>query len=313
MSDKRWSINIFKSKDRNIILICIGIAFILWLTTKLSKDYIQEYRFDLNFELPQNEAFVSAPPDRMRASLSGQGWELLQASFKRKFKQLPVIVTHTDISRSDLIQALYEHIGDHDVQVREVSLEFFQLDTDIKQQKSVPVIYQSQVTAAEGFILVDSLRMTPDHVTVVGPASVLETISYVTIDVGTLGELEANTTRKLAIADLPPFIEADPEEIEVSASVDETIAVAVRVPVRISGGAPGTQIDPDHIDIRVTTGKTIASQVNASTVKAFVDLSSHKGLEIAQIHVELPPNAYNPEYTPVYVAVRVDSSQLNNN
>ena len=162
MSEKQTWIQRFRGiRDRNAILICIGIALIFWLTNALSESYTHDYTFNLDYQLQDNVSFVSPPRKTMEARIAGQGWELLKASFKRRFREVPLQVVRPEITRSDLIAAIYEHLSDYDVVVREVNIDVMNLDINMVVSRSVPVNFDMKATCAEGYVFVDSLHCVP--------------------------------------------------------------------------------------------------------------------------------------------------------
>ncbi|MDX1408274.1 MAG: hypothetical protein R3330_09075, partial [Saprospiraceae bacterium] len=183
MSEQKqsWIQRFIRSKDRNVVLICIGIALVLWLTTKLSRDYIQDYSFEITYDLPDNMSFSTAPQQKFTAQLAGQGWALLGASMHRGFSHVHVPVRGSDITRTDLVQALYQHLGDAEVQVREVNADVIRLNTDLKVQKSIPFVYNGGVRFEEGYRIRDSIIIEPSMAVITGPASLCDEIDNIQV------------------------------------------------------------------------------------------------------------------------------------
>ena len=192
MSEKTsWFRRILGMKDRNVILICVGIAIVFWLTNALSENYTHDYTFTLNYQLQENVSFTSPPREKINARISGRGWQLLQMSFKRRFRYLPVQVVRSEITRSDLIAAIYEHLSGYDVVVREVNVDVMTLDINIIMSREIAVVCKQVAIAADGYVLIDSLHPEPAVVTATGPAPLIERLQSIevnTVELEPVGE-----------------------------------------------------------------------------------------------------------------------------
>ena len=183
MSSEKRSVfrKFLENKDRNAIIICVFIAFVFWLTNALSEDYTHDYEFEVDYQLQENVSFASAPRTDIEARLSGQGWELLKATIRRRFRRLPVTVVSPEVTRTDLISALYEHLTDYEITVREVNADIINLDINMVITRQVPIVFPQRAQCAEGYVLTDSLPPEPAVVTVTGPSSLIERLAPITV------------------------------------------------------------------------------------------------------------------------------------
>ena len=65
-------------KDRAILMTCIGIAFVFWVLVKLSQPYTSECEILLDYDLPEDKVLRETPPEKITATLKGNGWDLFR-------------------------------------------------------------------------------------------------------------------------------------------------------------------------------------------------------------------------------------------
>ena len=224
LNKKPWYKKLFENKDRNVYLTCLGVALLFWFTKALSEEYVHDYRFTIDYQLPENVNFVEPARQHVEARLSGQGWELFKASLRRHFSHIPVPVVRDAVTRTEIITAIYTHLSDYDIAVREVDADVINLQTDIVIDRAVPVILNATVQLAEGFMYTDSVQITPSQIVVSGPASLVEGLENILTE--ELESIELSSDFEVQLDLLFPeseYLTFTPEEVTVTAGVDEEL------------------------------------------------------------------------------------------
>ncbi|MDX1476741.1 MAG: hypothetical protein R3301_03510 [Saprospiraceae bacterium] len=313
MSDRkeRWYQKLIRSKNRNVVLICIGIALILWLITKLSEDYIHDYTFHIVYDLPENLSFSAAPQKTFGAQLAGQGWDLLSVSMHRGFSRVQVPVRNQDITRTDLVQALYQHLGDAEIQVREVNVDVIRLSTDLKVQKSVPFVYTGGVRFEEGYQIRDSILVEPAMAIVTGPASICDDIEYVQVPSQDFPTLQSDFRKSVSVASPSPFVELQQTQVDVIVQADQEIRLEFAVPLEIDADSMSLAAQPSAVTIRCTIGSSKQGTTHPGLFRAVVHtdadciVNGRCPVEIA----DSPVYARSISMQPSYVRVVPDSTK----
>jgi len=280
MSEKQtWIQRLTGIRDRNAILICIGIALIFWLTNALSESYTHDYTFNLDYKLQDNVSFVSPPRKKMEARIVGQGWELLKASFKRKFRVVPLQVVRPEITRSDLIAAIYEHLSDYDVVVREVNIDVMNLDINMVVTRSVPINLDFNASCADGYVFLDSLHCVPAEVTVTGPASLIERMSPIRVQQVELSPLKADLdqTVPLVIAE-QQYVRIEPRSVKLEASVEKEVKVTTSIPIEVIGDTTSVGLTRKTANLTYTLGKSKQNNPELSNIRIIAKI----GPEVVQ-------------------------------
>ena len=82
----RDDIKKFLKTDRAILMICISIAFVFWLMTKLSYSYKDSIVVNLEYQIPDNKVFTNPPAQHLEVDIEGKGWDLLGLAFSNDEK-----------------------------------------------------------------------------------------------------------------------------------------------------------------------------------------------------------------------------------
>jgi YbbR-like protein len=276
-----------KDRDRNAILICVAIAIAFWLTDALSHPYTHDYNFTLDYELQDNVSFASAPRANIKARLSGQGWELLKASIKRKFNYVPVSVLRPEITRSDLIAAVYQHLSDYEIVVREVDIDVMTLDINMVISRSIPIQLDATADIAPGFVFKDSLHLSPSNVTVTGPSSLVERLGPVKIEATSIESLTTNLDQvvNVILPDLE-YISIEPKQVHLVAEVEKVVQMTTTLPLLISGDTAGLSFVPETINLSYSLGESFANATELNRISA-VAIVSAKDIDTGKAQIEL--------------------------
>jgi hypothetical protein len=295
-----------KNRDRNAILICIVIAIAFWLTDALSHPYTHDYNFTLDYELQENVSFASAPRETIKARLSGQGWELLKASIKRKFKHVPVQVLRAEVTRSDLIAAVYQHLSDYEIVVREVDIDVMTLDINMVITRSIPIQFNTKVEAADGFRFINDSHLSPATVTVTGPSSLVERLGPFEIEEIEMIPLSANFNQTVNVL-IPEmsYISVEPKQVQIVAEVEKIVQITTSLPLQFVGDTSGLDIIPLSVSVSYSLGESLANAAEQHNIRAEVSITQNE-ISIGKAAIRL---LNMPDYTD-NIKIRPDSASI---
>ncbi len=178
--NQRLKNNRFKSfikTDRAILMICIGIAFVFWLITKLSYSYKDSISINLNYKISSEKVFTFPPAHELLVDIEGKGWDLLGLAFSSDKREVNIVVEGNEIrtiSASSLNNKVMNFIPD--VNILNITPEIINIQTEAIASKKIPVILDHQIQLAPLHQFVDGIRIDPETIEIKGPASVIRDI-----------------------------------------------------------------------------------------------------------------------------------------
>ncbi len=168
----------FLKTDRAILMMCISIAFVFWLATKLSYSYKSSLVVQLQYNIAPNKVFTLPPAQQLKVDIEGTGWDLLGLTF---LSRNPILNISPDkeeniiISPSSLKSKVMDFV--HHTKILHITPEKIKLQTENSATKKIPIILDSQIDLAVLHQLKDSIEISPKWVEVTGPASIIKSIN----------------------------------------------------------------------------------------------------------------------------------------
>lgn len=242
-------------EDRIILLICFGVALLFWLIVKLDGTYAKEMEVNLEYILSENEAFVELPTRKVKATVRGEGWTLMQPDPKLS---LPIDLTTTNqrgINSSFLASEIEQKLRFQNLTIERLVPEYIALDIEEKVSKKIPIRLRDSVSYAEEHFLRDSIHYTPDSVLVSGPTSVVNGLNEWSTKLLRQENLESAFEDSLALkADKKGILQLEPSIIKVTIPVERYTEKTFFVPVVAEHDFDSLKIFPNKIQLHVIVG-----------------------------------------------------------
>jgi YbbR domain-containing protein len=159
-------------------MICIGIAFVFWLFTKLSYPFRSEVSIRVEYNLSKDKVLSVPAPELIDISIEASGWELLKFYFIRKKYRIDVDVSDNSpktLNAAALKAKLLSQFPEN-VNILEITPDMIQFKPEDFTVKKVPIRVDNQLQLSSQFILKDSLKVYPDSLEIRGPASAVKEI-----------------------------------------------------------------------------------------------------------------------------------------
>lgn len=257
MTDKRERLF---SGNTAILINCIGIAFLFFILTKLSKSYTDTVVYNVNYVDYPSEKVPSRPlQNQLNFTLKTSGYNLLSIQlFKNNIIDFPLsnfqnqnfILTNKRKSFiSDLLGEEYEIIQ---IQPDTINLYFSNI-----VEKKVPVKVSSKIKFAPQHDAMEPLITEPDSVTVKGPESRVNALSFWPTDSLFLNNLKETQQGFLAVQQADSLqIDIQPNRIKYLQTVEEFTEAIVTVPVEIRNEPKNSEIIifPKKVNIQYQVG-----------------------------------------------------------
>ena len=216
--------------DPRVAVLCALTAIVFWVMNALNKDgyttrlsYPLRVTFNDSLYIP-----TSALPQQVRASLSGNGWQLLWTSLS--LTNRPVIypiglpLNTRFINTGTLTERLTEQLKS--VKVNYIIADTLDVAFEHRRTKTVVVRVDSlRIRVQRPFAVASVINVVPDRVTFEGPESVLRTLpDTITIQVPA-NRVQADYDERLP---LPyrrhPLLKASAERVSVSFEMAELLS-----------------------------------------------------------------------------------------
>lgn len=286
-------------------MICIGIALLFWLLTKLSKTYPAEKEVTLRISTPEGKTFVEQPPQTLLVKLEGRGWELMFDYFTS-----PKIILRYDLSQSELSELsetrlrtdISRRIAFGNIGISELNTGDINLVLEDEGKKRVPIVLRDSITFASGYHLTKSVQLKPDSVTLTGPITVLSNIDYWSTDSIAFTNLKNSVTQKIALAEPPSGISLKLREVEATIQVEQLTEKSFFIPLEVQNAPDSLKYFPETVKVTCVVGLSDYNNIGPGDFKVQIDLgkiSLNEGKNTIPISLTAAPKeAISVQFTP---------------
>jgi len=259
-------------------MICISIAFVFWLMTKLSYSYKDTIIVKLNYSTPEGKVFTNPPATQLEVDIEGKGWDLLGFSFynKERIVNIPVAANEIRvISVTSLNAKVLKSIPK--VKILNIHPETLKLQIEESATKIIPVVLEEQVRLASLYQYVDSIKIEPQEIEIKGPASVIRDIHEWKTNVWIPAqEINKDINVEVSLETHPNgSISLSVDKIRCLAAIEEVTEKRVEVPVEVLNVPDSLLliILPKTVEVSSQVGLSDYDGLKAEDFKVIVDFS----------------------------------------
>ncbi|MCH2046164.1 MAG: hypothetical protein MK212_18765 [Saprospiraceae bacterium] len=278
MSDSASNIKQLFKSDRAILILCIGIAFIFWLFTKLSYTYQSTISIPTQYTLPDKKILTEPAPEFIEVDISGTGWDLISTFMSRGNYQVDLDVnTAENTTRtisSLLLESKISRQLSSNLKIENIRPNNIILSLEDLAIKKIPVRLDENVTLAPLYQYKDSIRIYPQMIRVKGPASIVRDIHEWSTSTLIMQDVEQSFERNLPLrVHSNANVTFTPNVVICRGEVEETTEKRLKVPIEVVN-APDSLlliILPRSIDISCVVGVSDYDRLRPNKFKAVVD------------------------------------------
>ena len=232
--------NLVQGKRLNVFVLFLFLSFLISLLSKLSNTYTQTLQFELKpTQLKSNEVMVSKDAKKINITISGKGFELLKYYIEAPiidvdFSQLNKNKAHYFWTERSQFEKIINHF-DSKITIKSINPDTLLFPYDRQFIKKIPVEVLVNTNFLVGFDLVNPFRSVPDSITLMGPESIVKTISKIQTKTLDLTAVNSNIDRVVAL-DIPTTLDQlsySKQTVSVRAEVEKFTEGSVKVPVTI--------------------------------------------------------------------------------
>jgi YbbR-like protein len=285
------SFRVFLRSDQAILMLCIIIAFVFWLATKLSYPYKSSIQIKLAYTLPEKKTFSQIVPEFLEADIQATGWDLLfftLPDFKIDLNNQQQLF----FSSNNLVGLLQKSLplGTQLLQIRPDNLN---LQMEEMSSKIVPIQLDLQVELAPQHKLADSPTVVPATVEILGAVSVLKNIKVwktTSIILQQLKSTHKQTIDLQTAGDKNIFI--SPKKVNLEIKVEQVTEKKVEIPLTMENLPDSVLLLllPNKIMATCVVGLNDYARLNSSEFKAVVDFNKKNEDNSLHIRLEKRPN-----------------------
>ena len=291
--------------DKRIVvfLVCLLIATVFWFLNALSKDYTTTVSYPVKYVNPPSNHFVSNKlPSRFELQVEAHGFTLLR--HKLSISLSPIVINLTQITRdleassgrysirtANLLNSVSDQIS-KEVTVSSIRPEYFSIILDSLKTKSVPVRLNADLKFKPQFNLKKPVTITPDTVSITGPAILLDSIYFLETEFRSYENLDTETEKQLTISH-PENTSVKPEKVSINIPVEKFTEKELRIPVQVKNNPENVKIKlfPADISVSFMVGLSEFENVTSSDFVATVDYNSiQNNIESIDVKIEKNPS-----------------------
>ena len=313
----KWSY--FKNRDiridRNILsyTICVIIAAILWFLNALNKEYTSEISYPVRYtDLPKGKYLVSELPSDITLEVKAKGFTLVGYRISTSF--LPI---NLDINSYSNYMLEKDNILEYTLKLSTIKDRINnQLNSDIKLlnikpeeiyfkfshavTKMIPVKPVVDYSLKKQHILKDEITAVPDSILVSGPASMMDTLSYIPTEIWKAGEISNNLSRTIDL-DFPPNFSAEEKSVKINIELERFTEAKRNIPISVWNLPDSLNIKlfPNTVDISYEIGLSRYDKVTDKDFEFIVNYSQTPNSSYLPVEiVKIPSFIKNLSYTP---------------
>jgi len=171
----------FKSKKLNIFLLFLVLAFSFSVLSKLSQRYTHSFTFSINpINLPEEHVIINDSSISMNIALTTYGFRHVKYYLKQQkinvdFGSLEKTATHYKWIESNEISKIINQFSSN-IDVENITPDTITFRYDINTIKKVPIKLNSNINFSTGYDIINSYRLEPDSVKIIGPKLMTDSI-----------------------------------------------------------------------------------------------------------------------------------------
>ena len=266
-------------------IVSIGLAALLWALVSGEQVVERALRVPLEFtNVPAELELVGDAPTMVDVRVRGSSGALGRIAAGE-------LVAVLDLKRATNGRGQWFHLLDTDVrspfgvQVVQVTPSTISMSFEPSKSKRVPIVPSFDGEPAQGFV-VGAVKATPPMVDVVGPESVVATVTEAITEAISVNGATASFVDTVTVGSADPSVRLlRPVVAQVSVSISAApVEMTVRgVPVQVRNAGRPTQVTPKQVTV-FARGPREGGQVSPADFDAAVDVS---GLRTGQFDVEV--------------------------
>ena len=244
-------LQLFRSKKLNVFVLFFIISLTILILSKLSQNYQGTLVFKVKpTNIKETQVILNDSSNQLNITLDTYGFKWLRYAVSKPIVEVDL---ESDVILKDSILIWTEKKGfsniskqfGKDIKVININPDSLVFRYDINQVKKVPVKADLDVSFLQGFNTLDSIKVTPDSIKLIGPASLLKKINFIKTKHKTFSDLKANVDKpiQLVVDSISDEVKVESNMVQFHLEVSKFTEGVVTLPVTIVNVPEGIKIN----------------------------------------------------------------------
>jgi YbbR-like protein len=284
----------FWTKDRAVLMVCIGIALCFWFLNKLSASFRKTIPVRIDYNLPKEKTFSVVPPPYAMVTMEGTGWDLLGEKEEHVYLNL----NEDSVQVFPMRNIISQHLGS---EIVGLNMEQLTLEIEDAVSKTLPIQALTAIIYDKGYDLSENIILTPSVVTVTGPKTLIDNMIAVKTDTLKIQNLKGTVSQKINL--LPhPILKYAIQEVQATLKTEQFTEKSMFIPIVVKNASQRLKFFPNKIKLDCTVALSQYAQLSPTNFEAIVDLKSDafnpKNNTVAIVLIKQPHFVRNIKFTP---------------
>lgn len=266
-----------------IFLVCLAISGAMWLFIELMKDYTTDITYAISFSnVPNDLILVNQADSIITVGVTAQGFELLVAQFMHEKQTIDIDLSDLRIRQgADGYTAfmpasrLLDQVGrqlKYSKSITSIRPDTLLFRFSEVYRKQVPVRPDISYSFAGQYQLSDTIRFSPQSVTVSSIRNVIDTIRFVTTQRVDLHDLDSSISITVPLKKglRNNMIRYSSDSVNIKLQVEKYTEAVYNVPVVITGNQLPIRLFPDQVQVTCMVPLNKFKEVEAGSFTAIV-------------------------------------------
>ncbi|OAQ42202.1 hypothetical protein A5893_03550 [Pedobacter psychrophilus] len=267
----------------SIFLTCLILAVLAWLFFSLSNNYEYDVKTAVAFKNPPlNKAFNPLQSDTVTLKVQGTGWQLLFTKMRIYPKEVKVSLAALQVrdfvTFSNQLKKINE---DYSTQQKIINVlpDTLYFDFTTRKVKKVPIKLLTKLTFIKQFGQSNDIILDPSEVTITGPQSELDKISFWPTDTLIKKNVNADVISNVNLSQSKePNISVFPSQAQVKLPVEEFTEKSLNITVKVVNNKEyyNVKLIPEKVKVIFMVPLSLYGTINEDDFEATVNFNLWK-------------------------------------
>ncbi len=225
-----------KKGKLKMFFIFLFVSTFIWFLSKFSNEFTATVEASIVYTNVPNDLVISDKnPKQIIFDLTASGFDFLynkinppviQIDIKNYYKSEKESII---ISKNELKKIISSQLKNKSL-VQNISMEAISVKFDQLAKKKIPVLLVENISYKNGFSPIENLKLTPDSVQVIGPSSLIDTISKILTEKVILNNIDSNINEEVKLI-VPPETSIEKNKVTLFAQIKEFTQESIKIPV----------------------------------------------------------------------------------
>lgn len=279
-------LQLFRSKKLNVFVLFFIISLTILILSKLSQNYQGSLVFKVKpTNIKETQVILNDSSNQLNITLDTYGFKWLRYAVSKPIVEVNL---ESDVILKDSILIWTEKKGfsniskqfGKDIKVININPDSLVFRYDINQVKKVPVKVDLDVSFLQGFNTLDSIKVTPDSIKLIGPASLLKSIDFIKTKHKSFSDLKGNVDKpiQLVVDSISDEVKVESNIVQFHLEVSKFTEGVVTLPVTIVNVPEDVKINyfPKQITVKYATTINDFNSISEEDFKVECDYANSK-------------------------------------